>query len=80
MVQALDSGGLYIPEDLLRDTSANSIAANAAADKDVFTFTAPNLKIDSNYVFQFKYVFEDGTESDQWSPGYFLNTSTIILC
>lgn len=76
MVQALDSGGLYIPEDLLRDTSANSIAANAAADKDVFTFTAPNLKIDSNYVFQFKYVFEDGTESDQWSPGYFLNTST----
>lgn len=77
MVQTLDSGGAYVPKDLLKDTGAASVAANAAADKNVFTFVAPNLKTNSVYSFQFKYVFEDGVESDEWSPTYTVFTSNI---
>lgn len=67
MSNTLDSSGSYIPKDLLKSTDSNTVNANAAADKNVFTFIAPNLKIDSVYTFQFQYVFEDGVESD-WSP------------
>lgn len=79
MVQTLDSGGAYVPKDLLKDTSATSVAANAAADKNVFTFVAPNLKTNSVYSFQFKYVFEDGVESDEWSPTYTVFTSNVAV-
>jgi len=79
MVYVLDSGGAYIPEDLLKNTSSASVAANSATDKDVFTFTAPNLKINSAYAFQFKYVFEDGVESDEWSPTYMVFTGNVAV-
>ena len=79
MVQSLDSGGVYVPKDLLKDTSGANIAANAAADKNVFTFVAPNLKTNSAYSFQFKYVFEDGVESDEWSPTYTVFTSNVAV-
>ena len=77
MVQALDSGGAYVPKDLLKDPSTANVAANSAGDKDVFTFVAPNLKTNSVYQFQFKYVFADGVESDEWSPTYTVFTSNI---
>ena len=77
MRDALDSGGSYVPKDLLKTTDPAVVAANTAADKNVFTFVAPNLKVNSQYAFQFKYVFEDGTESDQWSPTYMVFTSNV---
>lgn len=47
-----------------------------SADKDTFTLTFPNLKINSAYSFQFQYVFEDGTLSE-WSPGYNVITPSL---
>lgn len=44
-------------------------------DKDYFNFKATGLKIDKSYAIKFQWVYPDGTLSD-WSPGYFLNTST----
>ena len=65
----------YYPKDLIVNPTSEILAANTATDKNNFTVVVPNLKIDSNYAFQFQYVFEDGVKSD-WSPGYFINTST----
>jgi hypothetical protein len=65
----------YYPKDLIVNPTSEILAANTATDKNNFTVVVPNLKIDSNYAFQFQYVFEDGVKSD-WSPGYFVNTST----
>jgi len=76
MSYTLDSINNFIPEDLLRNSTAAKIAANNALDKDVFTYTEPNLKLNSSYLFQFKYIFPDGSESDEWSPAYTLLTST----
>jgi len=76
MPYTFDSINNFIPEDLLINPTAEKIAANNALDKDVFTYTEPNLKIDSSYLFQFKYIFEDGSESDEWSPAYRLLTGT----
>ncbi len=44
-------------------------------DKNYFNFKATGLKIDRSYAIKFQWVYEDGTLSD-WSPGYFVNTST----
>jgi len=65
----------YYPKDLIINPTSAILAANTATDKNNFTVVVPNLKIDSNYTFQFQYVFEDGVKSD-WSPGKFINTST----
>jgi hypothetical protein len=64
----------YYPKDLIINPTSAILAANTATDKNNFTVIVPNLKIDSNYSFQFQYVFEDGVKSD-WSPGYFITTS-----
>lgn len=69
MADTLESTGNYLPKDL-RITSQPD-----AVDKDKFKLVATGLKIDESYVFQFQYVFEDGSTSD-WSPGYTLNTPT----
>jgi hypothetical protein len=66
----------YYPKDLITNPTVAALAANTASDKNNFTVVVPNLKIDSSYTFQFKYVFEDGSESTQWSPSYRLNTVT----
>jgi hypothetical protein len=68
----------YYPKDLIINPTSAILAANTATDKNNFTVVVPNLKIDSNYTFQFQYVFEDGVKSD-WSPGKFINTSTEIV-
>jgi hypothetical protein len=44
-------------------------------DKDYFNFKATGLKIDRSYAIKFQWIYNDGTLSD-WSPGYFLATST----
>lgn len=77
MSYTFDSINNFIPEDLLINPTAEKIAANNALDKDVFTYTEPNLKVNSVYLFQFKYIFEDGSESDEWSPAYTLLTKNI---
>lgn len=69
MADTLESTGNYLPKDL------RITAQPDAVDKDKFQVTATGLQIDSNYIFQFQYVFEDNTLSE-WSPGYILNTTT----
>jgi len=44
-------------------------------NKDYFNFKATGLKIDTSYAIKFQWVYDDGTLSE-WSPGYFINTST----
>lgn len=68
MADTLESTGTYLPKDL------RVTAQPDAVDKDKFKVVATGLKISESYVFQFQYVFEDGSTSD-WSPGYALNTS-----
>ena len=68
MADTLDSSGQYIPKDLQTTVQPDSV------DKNKFNFTVNNLKINSNYVFQFQYEFPDG-ELSEWSPGYSLFTS-----
>lgn len=65
----------YYPKDLIVNPTSEILAANTATDKNNFTLAIPNLKINSSYAFQFKYVFEDGQESTEWSPTYSLFTS-----
>lgn len=67
MAETLESSGQYLPKDL-RITSQPD-----AVDKNKFQLTATGLKISEAYVFQFQYVFPDGTLSD-WSPGYSILT------
>ena len=68
----------YYPKDLIINPTSEILSANTATDKNNFTVVVPNLKIDSNYSFQFQYVFEDGVKSD-WSPGKFVTTSTELV-
>ena len=69
----------YYPKDLIINPTSEILAANTASDKNNFTFVAPNLKTNSQYSFQFKYVFEDGEESTEWSPTYTVFTSNIAI-
>jgi len=69
----------YYPKDLIINPTPEILAANSATDKNNFTFVAPNLKTNSTYSFQFKYVFEDGEESTEWSPTYTVFTSNIAV-
>jgi hypothetical protein len=69
----------YYPKDLIINPTPEILAANSATDKNNFTFVAPNLKTNSTYSFQFKYVFEDGGESTEWSPTYTVFTSNIAV-
>jgi hypothetical protein len=63
MADTLESTGNYLPKDL------RITAQPDAVDKDKFKVVATGLKISEAYVFQFQYVFEDGSVS-QWSPGF----------
>ena len=65
----------YYPKDLIINPTSEILSANTATDKNNFTVVVPNLKIGSNYSFQFQYVFEDGVKSD-WSPGFVVTTSS----
>jgi hypothetical protein len=68
MSDTLESTGNYLPKDL------RITAQPDAVDKDKFKVVASGLKINESYVFQFQYVFENGSVSE-WSPGYAIQTS-----
>lgn len=68
MADTLESSGQYLPKDLRITSQPDSV------DKNKFQVTAVGLKINEQYVFQFQYVFPDGTVSE-WSPSYALSTS-----
>lgn len=70
MADTLESTGNYLPKDLQITSQPDSV------DKDKFKVVATGLKIDSQYAFQFQYVYPDGTVSE-WSPGYSLLTDAI---
>lgn len=72
MADTLESTGNYLPKDLQITSQPDSV------DKDKFKVVATGLKIDSQYAFQFQYVYPDGTLSE-WSPGYTLSTSTELV-
>ena len=72
MADTLESTGNYLPKDLQITSQPDSV------DKDKFKVVATGLKIDSQYAFQFQYVYPDGTVSE-WSPGYSLSTSTELV-
>jgi len=72
----LDSYGQYKPVDLINNANSGVLAANSVADKDRVQVTADKLKIGTPYLFQFQYVFPDGTLSE-WSPTYFVPTAAI---
>jgi hypothetical protein len=61
----------YYPDDLNKDNKVKT-------GQDYFTIPVVNLKIASTYSFQFQWVYPDGDVSD-WSPGYFVNTSTELV-
>ena len=67
----------YYPKDLIINPTSEILAANTATDKNNFTVVVPNLKIGSDYAFQFQYVFEDGVKSD-WSNSYTLTTAGYV--
>jgi hypothetical protein len=67
----------YYPKDLIINPTSEILAANTATDKNNFTVVVPNLKISSDYAFQFQYVFEDGVKSD-WSNSYTLTTAGYV--
>ena len=55
-----------------------NIVPQPDTNKNFFNFKAAGLKIDKNYAIKFQWVYDDGELSD-WSPGYFINTSTEIV-
>ena len=69
MADTLESTGQYLPKDLRITLQPDAV------DKDKFTVVATPLKIGESYVFQFRYVFEDGSTSE-WGPGYVVLTNT----
>lgn len=65
----LESQGKVLPKDLVITSQPDTV------DKDKFKVVSTGLKIDTQYAFQFQYVFEDG-EVSEWSPGFSVNTGT----
>lgn len=65
----LETGSTALPKDLLINSQPDTL------DRDKFKVVATGLKIDTQYAFQFQYVFPDG-EVSEWSPGFSVNTST----
>ena len=52
-----------------------NIVPQPDTDKNFFNFKAVGLKIDKTYAIKFQWIYDDLTLSD-WSPGFFVNTST----
>ena len=52
-----------------------NITPQPDTDKNFFNFKAVGLKIDKTYAIKFQWIYDDLTLSD-WSPGFFVNTST----
>ena len=59
----------YLPEDLAKKTQQ-------AVKSLYFDVSVPNLLLDTNYAFEFQWLYEDGSKSS-WSPGYRLKTAKI---
>ena len=52
-----------------------NITPQPDTDKNFFNFKSVGLKIDKTYAIKFQWIYDDLTLSD-WSPGFFVNTST----
>jgi hypothetical protein len=59
----------YLPEDLAKKTQQ-------VVKSLYFDVSVPNLLLDTNYAFEFQWLYEDGSKSS-WSPGYRLKTAKI---
>jgi hypothetical protein len=59
----------YLPEDLAKKTQQ-------VVKSLYFDVSVPNLLLDTNYAFEFQWLYEDGSKST-WSPGYRLKTAKI---
>jgi hypothetical protein len=69
MVFRESDNSLYIPEDLAKK--------NQQTVKSLyFDVSVPNLLLDTNYAFEFQWLYEDGSKSS-WSPGYKLKTAKL---
>lgn len=61
------TGEVFYPSDLAKNNQSTS-------DQNYFTVVVPNLKVQTQYSFQFQWVLPDGTRS-KWSNGYTLTTA-----
>jgi hypothetical protein len=52
-----------------------NITPQPDTNKNFFNFKAVGLKIDKTYAIKFQWIYDDLTLSE-WSPGFFVNTST----
>jgi hypothetical protein len=69
MVFRESDNSLYIPEDLAKK--------NQQTVKSLyFDVSVPNLLLDTDYAFEFQWLYEDGSKSS-WSPGYKLKTAKL---
>jgi hypothetical protein len=59
----------YLPEDLAKKTQQ-------VVKSLYFDVSVPNLLLDTDYAFEFQWLYEDGSKSS-WSPGYKLKTAKI---
>jgi hypothetical protein len=68
MSNTLETGNRTVPTDL-------ALSVQPDIDKDYFSVSIKNLKLDKTYAIQFQWVYEDGSTSE-WSPGYQVVTAT----
>lgn len=68
MAETLETGNRIIPADLATSNQPD-------IDKDFFSVSIKDLKLDKTYAIQFQWVFEDGKTSE-WSTGYQVVTAT----
>jgi hypothetical protein len=67
-----EGGAAYVPPDLLTDSSDYNI------DKNYFDVVVTDLKVNTDYNFQFAWVKEDKTVSE-YSANYTVKTSSIVI-
>lgn len=67
-----EGGAAYVPPDLLTDSSDYNI------DKNFFDVVVTDLKVDTDYNFQFAWVYEDKTVS-AYSANYAVRTLPIVI-
>ena len=67
-----EGGAAYVPPDLLTDSSDYNI------DKNFFDVVVTDLKVDTDYNFQFAWVYEDKTVS-AYSANYAVTTLPIVI-
>ncbi len=69
MADAYEGKLNYLPGDLVKK-------GEQTIDSLYFDVSVPNLLLDTDYAFEFQWLYEDGSKST-WSPGYRLKTAKI---